>query len=80
MNNIGWFFPIIVVAIIGFVTLFSLIDKWTTAKGSYEKWLEIELKKNPEYINWLKYANNGKDYKLGKKILAGIRRGAFCVS
>ena len=73
MGDIGWFLPIFVVFLVSICFLFSLIDKWTEPKDSYDKWLEAELKRNPGYINWLKRANSGKDYKRGLRILRKIK-------
>jgi len=75
MDNIGWFFLIFVAFLTAFVLLMGLIDRWTQPKTSYEKWLEIELKRNPDYIDWLRVANNGKDYKLGLRILRKLKKG-----
>ena len=54
---------------VGYV-LFMMIALFVSfePKSTYEKWLEKELERNPDYINWLKEANNGKNYKLGLKI------------
>ena len=46
----------------------------TNSKSEYGKWLEKELERNPDYINWLKNANSGRDYKLGLSILRESER------
>ena len=74
MGNIGLFLPYLVIFCVAMSLLLGLIDKWTQPKGSYEKWLEEELERNPGYINWLRYANSGRDYKLGLRILKKIKR------
>ena len=66
------------IAVIGFflgiVFLLALIDQVSPMKLGYEKWLEEELKKNPDYINWLKVYSKGKYYKLGLRILIKIKK------
>ena len=52
-----------------------LIEKKLKPKSSYEVWLMEELRRNPDYINWLKVANSGRDYKLGRRILKRIKKG-----
>ena len=74
MGNTGLFLPVLIVFSVGAILLLGLIDKWTETKGSYVKWLEKELEKDPGYIGWLKGANSGRDYKLGLKILKKIKR------
>jgi len=59
---------------LGIVGIFSLINRLTRTKSSYRQWLENELQRDPDYIIWLKYANNGKDYKLGLQILNKIKK------
>lgn len=54
--------PIIIVFIV-----FKFLG--TNPKSGHKRWLEEELERNPDYINWLKNANSGKDYKLGLSIL-----------
>ncbi|GAG59171.1 unnamed protein product [marine sediment metagenome] len=75
MGNIGYFFPIFIVFCVIVIVVLGLLDKWLAPKSSYEKWLEEELRKNPDYINWLKTANNGRHYKLGLRILRKIKKG-----
>ena len=43
-------------------------------KSEWHKYLERRLERYPDYINWLKYANGGRDYKKGLKILKRIER------
>ena len=74
LGSTGWSLPIIIAFCVAISLLISLIDKWTQPKSSYKKWLEEELEENPDYINWLKDANSGKDYKTGLRILARIKR------
>jgi len=71
MGNTGYFLPTLIIFCVGISLFLGLIDKWTQPKGSYRKWLEKELERNPDYINWLK---GGKNYKLGLKILAKIKK------
>jgi len=70
MGNVGYFFPILVIACIVISLGVSIIERWLNPSDTetYEKWLKEELERNPDYINWLKRANGGKDYKLGLKI------------
>lgn len=74
MGNVGWSLPIIIAFCVAISLLISLIDKWTQPKSSYKRWLEEELEENPDYINWLKDANGGRDYKTALRILARIKR------
>lgn len=75
MGNVGLFLPYLVGFSVAIVIILGLIDRWTEPKSSYRRWLERELRKDLNYINWLKHANNGKDYKLGLKVLKKIKRG-----
>lgn len=59
--------PIIIVFIV-----FKFLG--TNPKSGHEKWLKKELERNPDYINWLKNANSGKDYRLGLSILKRSER------
>ena len=74
MDKMGYLLPII----IAFFTLFAiglgLLDRGLQPKTDYEKWLTEELRVNPGYIDWLKVANNGKDYKMGLRIVRKLRR------
>ena len=72
MGNVGSFFPIFLVGCVVIVYLLCYIDKMVEPKTSYEKWLEEELARNPGYIDWLKCANCGRDYRLGLKVLRKI--------
>ena len=54
------------------IIIFRLLNN--EQKSEHQKYLERELEDNPDYINWLKMANNGRDYKLGIKILTKIKR------
>ena len=63
---------LIIPIILLFVGLFFYLSR--EPKTSYQKWLEKELERYPDYINWLKYANGGRDYKKGLKILEKIKR------
>ena len=74
MGSIGFFLPILVVFCVSVAIMLGLIDKWLEPKSFYEKWLEEELRENPDYINWLKRVDGGKNYKLGLKVLAKIKR------
>jgi len=74
MGSMGFFLPIFIAFCVGVAVALGFIDKILKPKGSYEKWLEEELKTNPDYINWLKVANRGKDYRLGLRILRKIKR------
>ena len=74
MSNIGWFLPIFVVFVVGGTILLGLIDHWLEPKSEWEKYLERRLERYPDYIEWLKVANGGRDYKLGLRILARIER------
>ena len=74
MGNVGYFLPILVVFFVSVVLLLGLIDKWTQAKGSYYKWLEQKLERDPGYIDWLRTANDGRDYKVGLRILGRQER------
>ena len=56
------------------IAIFIVLDELTKGKSEYEKWLKEELERNPNYINWLSYANYGKDYKLGLKISKKIKK------
>ena len=53
------------------VVIIYIIFKFLSIKpkSGHKKWLEEELERNPDYINWLKYSNSGRDYKLGLSIL-----------
>ena len=77
MGNTGLFFPILVFMCITISLGVSLLERWLNPSDTetYEKWLEKELRKNPDYINWLEHANGGKDYKLGLRILREIKKG-----
>jgi len=72
-SSIGYFLPILIAFCVGIALFLGYLDKMLKPKGSYEKWLEEELKINPDYINWLKVTHRGKDYKLGLKILRKIK-------
>jgi len=65
------------IAVIGFflgiIGILTLLDRVNPTKSGYEKWLEEELKKNPDYINWLKVAHGSKNYRLGLRILRKIK-------
>ena len=67
-------FIAMLVFFLGVVGIFKLTDRLTRTKSSYQQWLKDELLRNPDYIIWLKYANNGKDYKLGLQILNKIKK------
>ena len=54
----------------GLAILFNLIFRDETY---HEKWLKQYLKVNPDYINWLKVADGGKDYKIGLYYLKKIK-------
>ena len=56
------------------IGLFILFDNLTKGKSEFEKYIEKELEQNPDYIDWLKKAHNGRDYKLGLGIIARIER------
>ena len=75
MDKMGYLLPII----IAFFTLFAiglgLLDKRLQPKTDYEKWLKEELRVNPDYIEWLKVSNSGKDYKRGKRIMRKLKKG-----
>jgi len=73
-SSIGYFLPILIAFCVGIALFLGYLDKMLKPKGSYEKWLEEELKINPDYINWLKVTHRGKDYKLGLKVLAKAKR------
>jgi len=77
MGNTGLFFPILVFMCITISLGVSLLERWLNPSDTetYEKWLEKELRKNPDYINWLEHSNGGKDYKLGLRILREIKKG-----
>ena len=74
MDKTGYFLPLLIIGCIAVCYIFGLIDKMLAPKGSYEKWLEEELERNPDYINWLKVTNRGRDYKLGLRILRKIKK------
>ena len=76
MGNVGFFFPIMVAGCIVISVGLALLDRWLSPKDleTYERWLKEELKRNPDYIDWLKCANCGRDYRLGLKILKNIKR------
>jgi len=76
MNNVGYFFPLIIILGVVLALGLALIEKWLNPSDTetYEKWLEEELVRNPGYIDWLKCTNRGKDYKLGLKILRKIKQ------
>jgi len=59
----------IIFLLIGLFVFFS-----REPKSEWHKYLEKELERNPDYINWLKKANKIKDYKLGLKILKKIKK------
>jgi len=69
MGDTGFFLPLLIVVCVGIALLIGLLDEWTQPKTSYKKWLEKELKRNPDYINWLK---GSKDYKSGLRITKRI--------
>jgi len=69
---------LIVIVSIVFIT-FKILN--TESKSEHEKYIEKELERNPDYIDWLKDSNNGRDYKLGMRILKRIERNknkTFC--
>ena len=74
MDKTGYFFPFFIISCMTVCYIFGLIDKMLAPKGNYEKWLEEELERNPDYINWLKTASRGKDYKLGLRVLKKINK------
>ena len=76
MGNVGWFFPILVICGVLLAYGLALLDKWLSPNDSetYEIWLEEKLDKNPDYIDWLKVTNGGKDYHLGLKVLNKVER------
>jgi len=74
MNSTGLFLPLLIGFFVAVTFLLGLMDRWLEPKSSYRKWLEKRLEEYPDYINWLKCANGGRDYKLGLKILAKLER------
>ena len=74
MGNTGLFFPIIVIFLVAGTIILCLIERMLEPKEAYEKWLEKELERNPDYINWLKHVSGGKDYQLGLQVLAKVKR------
>ena len=66
---------VLVALAVALVLSMGLLDRWTQSKTSYQKWLEGKLEDDPFYIDWLEHANNGRDYKLGLKILKRLERG-----
>lgn len=72
MGSTGFFLPFLIISFVTGAIILCLIERMFEPKEPYEKWLEGELKRNPDYIDWLKVANGGKDYKLGLRILKRI--------
>ena len=71
-------FLVVMGFLLSIVGILTLIGQVNPAKSSYKKgfeeFLKEELKKNPGYINWLKVAHGGKNYKLGLRILEKIKK------
>jgi len=61
---------IILIVLLVIIGLFIYLNK--EPKSYYQEYLEKELERNPDYINWLKYTNGGRDYKKALKILKKI--------
>ena len=73
MGIIGYFLPILILGTILITVLLGMIEQWLTPKNRYEIWLEDKLRVCPEYINFLKVADAGKNYKLGKRALKKVK-------
>ena len=64
---------IIIIFLIFIIGIFIILNR-TKGNLAHNDYIKEELEKNPDYIVWLKYANDGRDYKLGLKILKKIKR------
>jgi hypothetical protein len=63
---------LIILIILFLIGVFILLNR--EPRSEWEKYLEKELERNPDYINWLKYANGGREYKRALRILTRIDR------
>ena len=68
MSDVGWFLPILIIVCVAFSILIAHLDEFDKGKDPYELWLMKELKRNPNYIRYLKNCG-GRNYKLGRKVL-----------
>ena len=75
MGVIGYFLPILILGTILITVLLGMLEQWLTPKTTYEKWLEEKLRKEPVYLDFIQIADDGKHYKLGKRIFNKIERG-----
>ena len=76
MSDTGLFLPILIIACIVISLGVTLLERWLNPSETetYEKWLQKEFESNPDYVNWLKHANGGKDYKLGVRVFEKMKR------
>ena len=74
-NNVAFLIKLAVIffSSIGLI-IFAIRGSMTTTKTKYEKWLEEKLRKDPDYIEWLKNNYTKETYKLGLRILKKIRK------
>jgi len=63
---------LIILIVLFVIGLFICLNR--EPKSEWTKHIERELERNPDYINWLKHVNGGRDYKKALRILKKIEK------